>query len=121
MMNKNQQSALIAFLDPEIKSIEGVAEATGLTERTIYRYLADPIFKAELSARQNVIIDQAVGDLSRLAARAVEGLEEVLDSPTMAGATNKRLVCKDILLLIQKFRDDDLEGRIKALEEEVFK
>lgn len=119
-MNTNERKALSAFLSDENKTIEDVASAADLSPRTIYRYLKDPTFKAELKQRQGFIVDRATARLARLAEKAVDGLESVLDDPNQDGAANKRLAAKDVLSLLDTFTNRDLDDRISALEDAVF-
>jgi AcrR family transcriptional regulator len=119
-VHKNQREALRAILSGENRTIEDVATACGLTERTIYNYLADPAFKAELNQRRGVVIDQATARLASLTVKALDSLESVLDDPEQPGAANLRLAAKDTLSLLDKFSDRELDDRISLLEDKVF-
>jgi AcrR family transcriptional regulator len=109
-----------AFLSGENRTIEDVAESCGLTSRTIYNYLADPAFKAELTARRNAVIDRATSRLATLTVKALNALEDVLDNPQDPGAANKRLAAKDVLYMLDKFTDRQLDERLTALERQFY-
>lgn len=121
MVNTNQHAALRAFLSGENKTIEDVADACELTERTIYNYLADPEFKAELNQRQGAITAQATLRLANLADEAVSALADVMRNPNQDGATSKRLAAKDMLTLLDTFTDREIIERIESLERAVFR
>ena len=68
-LNRNQRSALAALL--ATTSVREAAELAGLGERTIYRYLSDPAFKAELQERQDQILASTTATMIGLTDRAL--------------------------------------------------
>ena len=84
-LNRNQQKALAALL------IHGTAieaaRACGLAPRTLYKYLADDAFTAELQKRQDAILAGVVAKMTTLAGAGMaqlEGALGVLDAHTRA-------------------------------------
>lgn len=66
----------------EHPTIAGAAEAAGLGERTLYRYLNEPAFKAELRRRQNEIVSQTVAAVIGSREKVLETLREALKAET---------------------------------------
>lgn len=118
-MNHNERQALNCILDPANRTIEDVAEAAGLSPRTVWRYLRKPEFKAALREKQDAIINQTAINLAGLAGAAVDAFRDVLENPNEPGASNKRLTAKDILKLLDIYADREIIERIEALEEAI--
>ena len=84
-LSTNQRKALGALLAHG--TVRGAAAACGLGERTLYRYLNDPAFTAELQKRHDGILAGVVARLSTLAGEGMAQLEQalgVLDAHTRA-------------------------------------
>ena len=116
-LSANQRRALSALLTEP--SIAKAAAACKLSERTLYNYLADAGFKAELRARQDRAINAATAALAGLAGNAIDALRGVLtDADATASArTRAALGILDQAQKLTKFAD--LEDRIAALEEKI--
>jgi hypothetical protein len=99
------------------KTLEGAAGEIGVNERTLRRWLRDPLFRAELSQAEGEIIDGATRRLIALADLALDAIENVIENPAQRGASNKRLAAQAILDQLQKLRElRNLELRISDLE-----
>jgi len=84
-LNRNQRKALAALLTHG--TVREAAGACGLAERTLYGYLADDAFTAELQKRQDAILAGVVAKMTTLAGKGMaqlEGALGVLDSHTRA-------------------------------------
>ena len=84
-LNTNQRKALAALLTHG--TVEDAAAACGLTKRTLFRYLNDDTFTAELQKRQDAILAGVVAKMTTLAGAGMaqlEGALGVLDSHTRA-------------------------------------
>jgi hypothetical protein len=82
---------------------------------TLYEWLKDPAFKAELGRRRDELVAQGFAFLSQSVGKAVETLVGLLDA---GDGRLKRLAAKDILDQHGKFREqDELTRRIEAIEE----
>ena len=76
-LNTNQRNALAALLSHG--TVEAAAAACGLTKRTLFRYLNDAAFVAELHRRQDAILGGVVARLTTLAGESVDKLARALD------------------------------------------
>ncbi|MBN1815048.1 MAG: hypothetical protein JXA14_24655 [Anaerolineae bacterium] len=76
-LNTNQRRAIVALMTEP--TIEKAAKKAGLGERTLYRYLGDEAFKAELSKRQDEILAATTAAMASLSEQAVGSLRDVLN------------------------------------------
>lgn len=105
----------------EGKSVTQSSQETGVTERTIFRWLKDPVFTGELRRREGMVVQSTTTRLVSLCSKAVTALESVLDRPEQPGAGNLRLTAGVILELALKYTEmSSLEERLTLLEREVF-
>lgn len=85
-----------------------------ISRDTLYEWLRQPEFKAELDRRRAELVAQGFALLSQSVTKAVETLVGLLDG---SDARLKRLAAKDILDQHAKFRElDDLTQRIERIE-----
>jgi hypothetical protein len=71
-LTTNKRKSIEALL--VASSVREAAKIAGLGERTIYRYMADDEFKAELQARQDAILTGTTAALVGLTYEAIENL-----------------------------------------------
>jgi phage terminase small subunit len=89
-------------------------QAGRVSRDTLYEWLKDPAFKAELDRQRAELADQGLALLSQSVVKAVETLAGLLDA---GDGRLKRLAAKDILDQHAKFRElDELTRRIEAIE-----
>ena len=82
---------------------------------TLYEWLKDPAFKAELDRQRDELVAQGFALLSQSVAKAVETLVGLLDG---SDGRLKRLAARDILDQQVKFKElSELTRRIEAIEE----
>jgi len=82
---------------------------------TLYEWLRQPQFKAELDRQRNELVAQGFAMLSQSVTKAVETLVDLLET---SDGRLKRLAAKDILDQHVKFRElDDITRRIERIEE----
>jgi len=118
-LKPNQQRALTAIM--ESATLGAAAQAAGLNERTLYRYLQDPVFRAELSRREGLIMDLVTRRLLQMSSKALDALEDVLDAPFHRGAGNMRLAAKTVIDSLLKIREMvTTEQRLADLEAAVY-
>lgn len=72
----NQEKALAALLNSV--SIADAATKCGLSERTLYRYLEDEIFKKEYRAARRNLVENSIGQIQTATGEAVETLKKNL-------------------------------------------
>jgi phage terminase small subunit len=90
-------------------------QAGRVSRDTLYEWLKDPAFKAELEGQRDELVAQGFALLSQSVLKAVEMLVSLLDA---GDGRLKRLAARDILDQHAKFRRlDDLTPRIEAIEE----
>jgi len=115
----NKDKAIVALI--ENHTVTAAAANCGLSRKTIYRYLADPAFRAALREREAVLIDTATLRLLGMVGAALDALESVLADPDQPGATNLRLAAGDVLKLLVKLREViSTEDRLANLEKAVY-
>lgn len=92
-----------------------VAAATAkLSERTVYRRLADPAFRAELAALRRGMLDRAVGRLTDATTAAVETLVRNLTAETASVQVRAAVA---VLEQVTRLRQHaELEYRLAELE-----
>ena len=82
---------------------------------TLYEWLRQPQFKAELDRQRNELVAQGFALLSQSVSKAIEALVDLLDA---SDGRLKRLAAKDILDQHAKFQElDVLTCRIQTIEE----
>jgi len=90
---------------------KGIKKA-GISRKTFYEWMKDPVFERELIEQRKRITDEAFSVLEQSLTRAVETLTELLDTED---ERLRRLVSKDIIEHILKHKEnEELEERIKA-------
>ena len=94
------------------------AEKNGISRNTIYEWLKNPVFKAELQRQREVVVEEALEQLKTHAVKAVDNLGELLDTRNEFFRKNVSL---DIINLAIKSREQSniakLEKRVAELEE----
>ena len=96
--------------------VEGCKEA-GINKTTLYTWLKDDDFKAELGWQRDEIAAEAFGQLSQALSKAVETLAGLLDSKD---DRLKRLAAKDIISVFVKHKEtEDFDKRLTAIEDRI--
>ena len=113
-LTPKQRKAVTALLS--CRTNEEAAEQAGVSIATIYRYLQDPAFRAELTRQQ----DAATADAIRLFAanlNAAIGVLVDISSDTEEKASSRVNAARVFLAEARQWRDVvELEERITALE-----
>jgi hypothetical protein len=98
-------------------TVENAARKADLGERTVYRRLADPAFRAQLDRLRAEMVQRTAGMLTGAGMGSVKTLVE-LQQDASVPPTVRRGAARDVLQLSVKFREvADLEQRIAALEQ----
>lgn len=112
-MPRNQARALAALL--EHRSIKAAAEACGLNERTIRRYLEGPEFRRALARAESDTIDEAGRRLLGGQDAALDALEELITGAD--NDANRRLAAVAWLDFALRWRElKNIEQRLTELE-----
>jgi hypothetical protein len=99
-------------------TVEAAARQAGLSQRTVYRRLAQTEFRQRISALRADMVQRASGALTAAATEAVRTLL-ALQKDSVAAAVRLG-AARAILEIGIKMREvADLEGRIAALEEQL--
>ena len=100
-------------------TVENAARKAGVTERTVYRRLADPKFQAELKKTTQEMFQRTAAVLSGANIGCIKTLVD-LHQDVAVQPNVRRGAARDVMELTLKFRDRaDLELRLAALEEHV--
>lgn len=114
-LTRGMQRALPALL--ECPTVADAAEAAELGERTVYRYLSDPAFKAELRKRQAEILSQTVAAMVGGRQTALDVLRDALTSETTSWTERIRAANYWLSHTQDAIELDALIERIEALEQ----
>jgi len=98
-------------------TVENAARKAGIGERTAYRRLADPDFRARLSqARQEAVVRTA-GMLTGAAVGSVKTLVDLQQDASVPAAV-RRGAARDVLEMAVKYRESaEMEQRVAAVED----
>jgi hypothetical protein len=92
---------------------EGCKKAK-INKTTLYKWLKEPEFKAELDWQRNEIAAEALGVLSQGLTKAVEAIVSLLDTKD---DRLKRLAAKDVIdFIIRHKENEDLDKRLTEVE-----
>jgi phage terminase small subunit len=90
------------------------AQETGISRKTLYEWLKQPQFRAELDRQRDEVVADAFGILTQSLIKAVENLVSLLDNKD---DRLKRLAANDIIEYFLKHKEtEDLEERVTAIE-----
>src|SRR5262249_36812275 len=97
-------------------TVESAARKAGISERSVYRRLADANFRQQLKGLRTEMVQRTAGMLTGAGLGAVKTLLE-LQSDMSTPATVRRRSARDVLDLSLKYREAaDLEERLAAVE-----
>jgi hypothetical protein len=123
--DRNQQTAGKSVLTPRQRRAipllvasrtytEGIEKA-GINRTTLYKWLKEPGFSAELERQRDELASEAFGVLSQSLTRAVETLVGLLDC---GDNRLKRLAANDIIDHVLKHKEiSEIEERLETLEQ----
>jgi hypothetical protein len=113
--NAKQKRAIAALLSS--KSIAEAAASACIGERTLHRWLDDPLFRDELLRAEGELIDAATRRLVHIQAKAITTMEIILDDINCSATAKLRAAqtVLDYLLRLRELRN--IEQRLLALEE----
>jgi len=114
-LTAKQQRAVRVLLTS--KSVGEAAQLAGVGERTLFRWLTEPPFKAALSVAEGELLDVATRRLLGLQDKAIETFENVLkdEEATQVVRLRAAQAVLDYLLKLRELRN--VEQRLTALEQ----
>lgn len=96
-------------------SVESACREADVSKETFYRWLKEPLFKAELDKLRNEIVSDAVNHLKIITTKAAATLSTLLDREESPAV--QRAAANDILGHVIKFMElKEIEERLKKLE-----
>jgi hypothetical protein len=113
-ISAKQQRAIMALLST--KSIAEAAQQAKIGERTLWRWLGDPMFRVYLAGAEADMLDAATRRLLQLQDGAIETVKTIMqDSEASAGVRLRAAqAVLDYLLKLRELRN--VEQRLTALE-----
>lgn len=113
-LTTRQRKAIAALLASP--TIEDAAKKAGSSERTLYRYLSDPVFRIHLTNAESDTIDAATRQLLDLQGDALAAIRGILTDPDTSPSSRLRAagLVLDYVLKYRTLRN--VEGRLLALE-----
>jgi molybdenum-dependent DNA-binding transcriptional regulator ModE len=96
------------------RTVKKAAAAVGLSERSVYRRLADPVFRRQVADLRRQFVARAVGRMCRGTTKAATRLLKLVDNADAKVALG---AAKAVLELAVRLRDsEELEARVAELE-----
>lgn len=97
-------------------TVEHAARQAGLSERTVYRRLADPAFGAQVAQKRAELLLRTYGLLGAASLGSVKTLVD-LQHDASVPATVKRAAARDVLAMVLRYAEcTDMEQRLTAVE-----
>src|SRR5262249_12635176 len=98
-------------------TVENAARKAGLSERTVYRRLADPAFRRRLDEVKAELVQRTAAMLGGAGMGSVKTLVDLQHDASVAAAV-RRGAARDVLTMSLRFRQAvEWERRLAALEE----
>lgn len=113
-LSVKQQRAILALLST--KSVSEAAQAAKVGERTLWRWLGEPMFRAHLAGAEADMLDAATRRLLQLQDGAIETVQAIMQDAEASAGVRLRAAqtVLDYLLKLRELRD--IELRLTALE-----
>ena len=108
-----QHKAILALLST--KSVSEAAQQAAVPERTLWRWLSDPLFRAYLAGAEADLLDAATRSLLQMQGNALETVQTIMQgSESDAVRLRAAQTVLDHLLKLRELRN--VEQRLTALE-----
>lgn len=117
-LSRKQEKAIEGLITTNTRA--AAADYAGCSERSVYKWLSDPIFKSVLLDRENDLRREAGRRLAMSAKEAIDTIKEILSDERKDPGL--RLRAADLLLKYMQSTQDqtELERRITLLEAKQF-
>lgn len=113
-LSPKQEQAIIALLAQP--TVLRAAEATGVAESTMHRWLDEPGFAAAYRAARRKAFSQAIAITSRYAPLAVQVLGKIMSDEKAPHSARVQAATAVLKFSRESIELDDLAARIEALE-----
>jgi hypothetical protein len=111
-LNNRQMKSLPLLISA--KTVQEGCKKAGISAKTYYEWMKDPLFKEELTKQQNAISDKAISTLRASMEKALNVLVSLLDSKT---ESTRRLAATDLLAHGMRLRElEEIESRLSGVE-----
>lgn len=114
-MPNQKNTALIALL--EHSTVAAAAEASGISQPTLFRYLQDAKFREKYQCAKKSIVDAALTQLQKATGDAVTVLTTLMNDTAVPAPSRINAARAILSFAIQSTQVEVLEQRIAALEE----
>lgn len=116
-MTRKKEAAISALLTTN--TVQEAAHATGIGERTLWRWLQDETFQEHYRAARREVVSQAVARLQQACTQAVQALAAVIND-TESTAAARVSAAKTILEYAFKSVElEEIEVRLSEIEQVV--
>lgn len=117
-LSRKQRRAIVGILGSA--TLAEAAQVTGLSERTLSRYMAQPSFQQALAAAEQQALIEAARQLAGNAAAAVKTLLDIMQDETQPAGVRVN-AARNWLAAVPDFRAHViLEKRLTELEEKLY-
>jgi hypothetical protein len=115
LLPERQQAALVGLL--KSRSVKEAADSSGVSERTLFRFLRDPAFSEHYQRMRRQVVEAAVLRLQADASDAAQVLRDVARDSAAPAAARVSAARLTIELAYKGIEQGDLQQRIGSLEE----
>ena len=116
-LSPDQEKAILALINQP--TVVKAAEESGVPQRTLYRWLEDPVFDAAYRKARRQAFSQAISMSQKYAPMALQALAKIVhdeSKPTSARVSAASAILK---FSRESLELDDLAARLAALEQRV--
>ena len=113
-LGPKKEAAVVALLSQ--RSVEDAARVSGVSARTLYRWIQEPDFSAAYRSARRAAFSQSVARLQQMSTAAVSTLGKIMVDPNAPAASRVRAADSVLSQAAKAIELDDLEARISELE-----
>jgi hypothetical protein len=113
-LSTKQENAIVALLNEP--SVAKAAQASGLNQKTIHRWLDEPVFSRAYRKARRESFAQAVAATQRYAPVAVQTLAKIMADPTLSASARVSAATSLLKFSRESIELDDLATRVDDLE-----
>jgi hypothetical protein len=114
---RKQEQTIAALLAGD--SIEAAAVKSGISKRTLLRWMRDPVFAECYDASKRRMLEQTINQLRTIGTEAISALREVANSRKGAAGAKVSAARKILEMLYRGSELEEFETRLERLEEAV--
>jgi len=111
---RKQEKAIAALLTTD--SVSQAANVAGVGERTLYRWLQEPVFLEQYRKARKTALDQAISTLQERSNAAARALVDIVEDQEMPPSTRVAAAREIIQASIKGVERDDFEAKLEWLE-----